>query len=116
MLKQIRWNEIAFEKLNPLLDRQFITGENMMLARFQMKKGCVIPTHSHTNEQLSYLLEGSLKFNIDGRELVVRAGEGLCIPPNMPHQATALEDTVALDVFNPPRQDWLNKTDEYLKK
>jgi quercetin dioxygenase-like cupin family protein len=76
----------------------------------------VIPVHSHANEQLSYLLEGALKFNIDGREVVIHAGEGLCIPPNMPHQATALEDTVALDVFNPPRQDWLDKTDEYLKK
>ena len=116
MLRQIRWNEIESEKLNPLLDRQFITGDNMMLARFQMKKGCVIPMHNHTNEQLSYLLQGALKFNIDGQEIVVRAGEGLCIPPNVPHQATALEDTVALDVFNPPRQDWIDKTDAYLKK
>jgi quercetin dioxygenase-like cupin family protein len=86
----------------------------MMLARFRMKKGCVIPAHSHTNEQLSYLLEGALKFSIDGQEIVVRAGEGLCIPLTY-RINSRVGDTVALDVFNPPRQDWIDKTDAYLK-
>lgn len=115
MLKHIRWNDVEHEKLNPLLDRQMITGEKLMLARVLLKKGCVVPEHSHVNEQLTYILEGALKFWIDGKEIVVRGGEVLCIPSNMPHKAEALEDTVDVDVFHPPRQDWLNKTDAYLR-
>lgn len=116
MLKFQRWNEIETERLNPLLDRQLITGQELMLARVLLKKGCVVPEHSHHNEQLTYILEGALKFWIDGKEIVVHAGEVLCIPPHMPHKAEAIEDTVDLDVFYPPRQDWLNKTDAYLRQ
>ena len=114
-LKHIRWNDVEIEALNPLLDRQIVTGESLMLSRVLLKKGCVVPEHSHLNEQLTYILEVALKFTIDGREIVVNAGEVLCIPPHMPHKAEALEDTVDLDVFYPPRQDWLNKTDAYLR-
>ncbi len=114
-LKHIRWNDIAVEPLNPLLGRQMVTGENLMLARVLLKKGCVVPEHSHENEQLTYILEGVLRFWIDGRIIDVHAGEVLCIPPHMPHKAEALEDTVDLDVFYPPRQDWLNKSDAYLR-
>jgi unsaturated pyranuronate lyase len=110
-----RWSDIELEKLNPLLDRQFVVGNDIMLARVLLKKGCVVPMHSHVNEQLTYILEGALKFNIAGREIVVGAGEVLCIPPNVPHEAVALEDTVDLDVFNPPRQDWIDKSDAYLR-
>ena len=91
-------------------------GQDIMVARVLMKKGCIIPEHSHVNEQVTYILEGALKFWLDGREIVVRAGEVLCIPPNMPHKAEAVEDTVDLDIFNPPREDWLNKTDQYLRR
>jgi unsaturated pyranuronate lyase len=115
MLKHIRWNDVEKEKLNPLLDRQMITGDQLMLARILLKKGCVVPEHSHVNEQLTYIVEGALKFWIDGKEIVVRGGEVLCIPSHMPHKAEALEDTVDVDVFYPPRQDWLNKTDTYLR-
>ena len=115
MLKHIRWNDVEKEKLNPLLDRQMITGDELMLARILLKKGCVVPEHSHMNEQLTYVVEGALKFWIDGKEIVVRTGEVLCIPSHMPHKAEALEDTVDVDVFYPPRQDWLNKTDGYLR-
>ncbi len=87
-----------------------------MLARILLKKGCVVPWHSHVNEQVSSIFEGALKFWIDGKEIVVGPGEVLTIPPNMPHKAEALEDTVAIDVFNPPRADWINKTDSYLRK
>ena len=114
-LKHLRWNDVELETLNPLLDRQIVTGESLMLSRVLLKKGCIVPEHSHLNEQLTYILEGALKFTIDGREITVNAGEVLCIPPHMPHQAEALEDTVDLDVFYPPRQDWLNKTDQYLR-
>jgi quercetin dioxygenase-like cupin family protein len=115
-LKYIRWNDVELENLNPLLDRQIVTGDSLMLSRVLLKKGCIVPEHSHLNEQLTYILEGALKFTIDGREIVVNAGEVLCIPPHMPHKAEAIEDTVDLDVFYPPRQDWLNKTDAYLRQ
>src|SRR5271154_2787520 len=115
-LQYIPWRTIELESLNPLLQRQFVVGQEIMLARVLLKKGCIVPQHSHYNEQLTYILEGALKFSIDGREIVVHAGEVLCIPSNMPHKAEALEDTVDLDVFNPPRADWINKTDQYLRK
>ncbi len=113
--KYIPWNTVARETLNPLIDREMLTGQNLMLARVIMKKGAHVPLHHHHNEQVTYILEGTLKFAIDGKEIVVKAGEVLCIPPNMPHEAWALEDTIDLDVFNPPREDWLNKTDDYLR-
>ena len=115
-LKYLSWNDVEVEAMNPLLGRQLIVGHQVMLARVLLKKGCIVPLHSHINEQLSYILEGALKFYIDGKEIVVRAGEVLTIPPNMPHKAEAMEDTVDLDVFNPPRADWINKTDSYLRK
>ncbi len=115
MLTHTKWNEVELEALNPLIGRQMITGKDLMLARVLLKKGAVVPEHSHLNEQVTYILEGALKFWIDGREIVVRTGEVLCIPPHMPHKAEALEDTVDLDVFYPPRQDWLTKQDAYLR-
>jgi quercetin dioxygenase-like cupin family protein len=114
-LQYIPWNSVPLEDLNPLLQRHFVVGQEIMLARVLLKKGCIVPEHSHSNEQLTYILEGALKFWIDGREIVVNAGETLCIPSNMPHKAEALEDTVDLDVFSPPRQDWINKSDQYLR-
>lgn len=115
MLKHIAWKDVEVEHVNPLFDRQMITGENLMFARIILKKGMVVPEHSHLNEQLTYIVEGALKFWIDGRELIVRAGEVLCIPPHLPHKAEALEDTIDMDIFYPPRQDWLNKSDAYLR-
>ena len=114
-LKYIPWKSVQLEDLNPLLQRQFVVGQDIMLARVLLKKGCIVPEHSHHNEQLTYILEGALKFWIDGKEIVVNAGEVLTIPPHMPHKAEALEDTLDLDVFNPPRADWINKTDKYLR-
>lgn len=110
------WDEVEREVMNPLLERQLIVGQDVMLARLLLRKGCVVPMHSHINEQLSMIFSGALKFWIDGKELVVRGGEVLTIPPNMPHQAEALEDTTGIDVFHPPRADWINKTDRYLRK
>lgn len=115
-LQYIPWHTIALEDLNPLLQRQFVVGQEIMLARVLLKKGCIVPLHSHHNEQLTYIVEGALKFYIDGQEIVVNAGEVLCIPANMPHKAEALVDTVDLDVFTPPRADWINRTDEYLRR
>jgi quercetin dioxygenase-like cupin family protein len=114
-LKYIPWNAVELEDLNPLLQRQFVVGQEMMLARVLLKKGCIVPEHSHHNEQITYVLEGALKFWIDGKVIVVNSGEVLTIPPHMPHKAEALTDTVDLDVFSPPRADWINKTDKYLR-
>jgi quercetin dioxygenase-like cupin family protein len=114
-LQYIPWRTVELEDLNPLLQRQFVVGQEIMLARVLLKKGCIVPEHSHHNEQLTYIVEGALRFWIDGREIVVNAGEVLCIPAHMPHKAEALEDTVDLDVFSPPRADWINKTDQYLR-
>jgi quercetin dioxygenase-like cupin family protein len=114
-LKHIPWNSVELEDLNPLLQRQMIVGQDIMVARVLLKKGCIVPEHSHHNEQVTYILEGALKFWIDGKEIVVNAGEVLTIPPHMPHKAEALVETVDLDVFTPPRADWLNRTDNYLR-
>ena len=115
-LKYIAWNKVEREKLNDLIDREMVVGDKLMLARVFLKKGAHVPQHYHHNEQVTYILEGALKFAIDGKEIVVHAGEVLCIPSNMPHEAWALEDTLDLDVFNPPREDWLNKSDDYLRR
>ena len=114
-LKYIPWNQVERERLNDLIDREMVVGEKIMMARVIMKKGAHVPLHYHHNEQVTYILEGALKFAIDGKEIVVHAGEVLCIPSNMPHEAWALEDTLDLDVFTPPREDWLNKSDAYLR-
>ena len=116
---KFRWDDIPKEQLNELLSRRLITGERTMLAHVYLKKGCVVPKHHHENEQFTYILEGALEFQIgeDGaRQEIVRAGEVLHLPSNVPHAARALEDTLDLDVFTPPREDWLNKTDAYLRK
>jgi len=115
-VEHLSWDKVELEVLNPLLHRQLIVGQGIMLARILLKKGCVVPWHSHVNEQVSSILEGALKFWIDGKEIVVGPGEVLTIPANMPHKAEALEDTLAIDVFNPPRADWINKTDSYLRQ
>ena len=114
-LQYIPWTTVPIEDLNPLLQRHFIVGHEILLARVLLKKGCIVPKHSHHNEQVTYILEGALKFWIDGKEIIVNAGEVLTIPPHMPQKAEALVDTVDLDVFNPPREDWINKTDDYLR-
>jgi quercetin dioxygenase-like cupin family protein len=113
-----RWNDVPLENVAPLLDRKLITGDRMMLAHVYLKKGCIVPKHQHHNEQFTYLLEGALKFWIgedEGQELVVRGGEVLHIPSLVWHKAEALEDTLDVDVFSPPREDWLSKTDAYLR-
>jgi quercetin dioxygenase-like cupin family protein len=115
-LQYVRLKELPIEQVNPLLDRQIVCGERSMLARIILRKGCIVPQHSHENEQISYILEGALKFAIEGQEIVVAAGEVLVIPSHVPHSAEALEDTVDLDLFCPPREDWLNKTDAYLRR
>jgi len=117
--KWYSWDQIPREVVTPMLDRKLITGERMMLAQVFLKKGCIVAKHSHENEQLTYIVEGALKFHLgedQKEEVIVRAGEVLFLPSNLPHQAEALEDTLDVDIFSPPRQDWIDKTDAYLRK
>ena len=113
------WEQMPKEQVSPMLDRRLITGERLMLAHVYLKKGCIVPKHSHHNEQITYILEGELKFWVgedEGQVVNVKPGEVLHIPPNVPHKAEAVEDTLDVDIFDPPREDWLNKTDSYLRK
>ena len=114
-----RWNDMPKERVSDMLDRRLITGEHVMLTHVYLKKGAIVPQHNHHNEQFTYILEGGLRFWIgeDGSEVIdVRAGEVLHIPSLVKHKAEALEDTLDVDIFSPPRQDWLDKTDDYLRK
>jgi quercetin dioxygenase-like cupin family protein len=116
--RHFRWAELPQEELKPDLHRRLISAERMMLAHVYLDEGCIVPKHSHENEQLTYILEGVLRFRLgeDGSEVVdVAAGEVLHIPSNVPHEAEALEDTLDVDIFSPPRQDWLDGSDAYLR-
>jgi quercetin dioxygenase-like cupin family protein len=114
-----KWDDIPREKVTEDIGRRLFTGERMMLAQVYLDEGAVVPWHSHENEQLTWVLEGALKFwlgeqgSADMREVVVSAGEVLFIPSDVPHKAEALSDTLDVDIFSPPRQDWLDGTDTY---
>ena len=111
-----RWDEIALEKVTEVISRKIVTGEREMLSQIYLKRGALVPMHKHESEQLTYILEGALKFEIEGREVVVRKGEVLHIPSWVPHSAVALEDTLDLDIFSPIRVDWLTGQDHYLRR
>jgi quercetin dioxygenase-like cupin family protein len=110
------WKTMEMEQLNDKLSRQMISGENATISQLVLKKDAAVPRHSHTNEQYSWIISGSLKFIFDDQEVLVGAGEILVIPPNMAHTAVALEDTVDVDIFAPRREDWIRKEDFYLRK
>ena len=116
MLKHFKWNEVELETVKSDLGRQVVVGQDMMLARVLLKKGCVVPEHSHVNEQVANVERGSLLFRIGGVDQVVGAGESLVIPPHVPHGVVALEDTVVTDVFTPRRDDWISGDDAYLRR
>ena len=114
-----RWDDMPKEKLSEMLDRRVISGDRMMMSHVYLKKGSVVPRHSHENEQITYILEGGLRFWIgpdEAQVIDVMAGEVLHIPSLVQHKAEALEDTLDVDIFSPPRQDWLDKTDDYLRQ
>jgi quercetin dioxygenase-like cupin family protein len=114
-----RWDDVPDEAVADGIMRRFISGDRVMLARLILQKGAIVPKHSHENEQVTYILEGALRFWMgeDGADVFdVRAGEVLHIPSNVPHRVEALEDTVDVDVFSPPRQDWIDRTDDYFRR
>jgi quercetin dioxygenase-like cupin family protein len=117
--KYYRWKDLPAEPLKGGLTRRLISTERLMIAHVHFDKGDEVPRHQHENEQITYILEGALQFWLGAegeREVIVRSGEVLVIPSMLPHRALALEDTLDMDVFNPPRQDWLNGTDAYLRR
>ena len=114
-----RWDDIPAESLKGGMTRKLVTGECVMIAHVHLKKGDDVPRHQHENEQLAYVISGALQFwfgENDERELIVKSGEVVVIPSNVPHRALALEDTLDCDIFNPPRMDWLNGSDAYLRR
>jgi quercetin dioxygenase-like cupin family protein len=118
LVRSYRWDDMPAEQLKKGLSRKLITGDRMMIAHVYFKSGEDVPRHSHDNEQLTYILSGALRFWFganDEQEVTVRAGEVVVIPSNVPHRAIALEDTLDVDIFAPPRQDWLSGTDAYLR-
>jgi quercetin dioxygenase-like cupin family protein len=108
-----RWDEIALERVTEMLSRKSVTGKREMLVQIYVKRGCLVPLHSHESEQMTYVLQGALKFLVGGEEITVREGEVLHIPSEVEHQAEALEDTFELDFFSPIRRDVLNLTEDY---
>ena len=107
-----RWDEIALEKITEMISQKIVAGEREMLAQIYLKRGALVPMHAHESEQMTYILQGALRFLVGGEEVVVREGEVLLIPSQVPHQAEALEDTLELDVFSPIRRDWLRDSDD----
>ena len=117
-MQALDWDKVPIEKVTDVITRQLVTGKNEMMARVLLKKGAVVPTHSHVSEQITYILEGHLRLWIGAAEEEVTLGPGqfVLIPGNVPHRALALEDTVDVDVFSPIRQDWLDGTDTYFQR
>jgi quercetin dioxygenase-like cupin family protein len=107
-----RWDEIALEKITEMVSRKIIPGDRVMLAHVYLKRGALVPLHRHDSEQMTYVLQGALRAEVDGVEFTVREGEVLHVPSGVPHQAEALDDTLELDVFSPGREDWLAETGE----
>jgi quercetin dioxygenase-like cupin family protein len=114
-MKHHNWNAIPEEQMNPLVGRKVIHGEKITVARLRLSKGAIVPLHSHVNEQISMLESGRMRFVIAGEETILRAGESLQIPPHAPHMVEALEDSVAVDLFSPIREDWIRGDDAYLR-
>jgi quercetin dioxygenase-like cupin family protein len=115
-MEHFNWNNVPLETMSDVISRKVISGEKAMVAQVFLKKDAVVPLHHHESEQITYILEGALKFELEGREVVVHKGEVLHIPSNVPHRAVALEDTLDLDIFSPIRTDWLTKDDSYLRR
>ena len=115
-MEHYTWESVPLETMSEMISRKVISGDKAMVAQVLLKKGAVVPEHHHESEQLTYILDGALKFQLEGREVIVRKGEVLRIPSNVPHRAVALEDTLDVDIFSPIRADWLTKDDSYLRR
>lgn len=115
ILEKTSWKSMELEKLNDKISRQMISGDHATISQIFLKRGAIVPRHSHVSEQYTWIISGALKFVFDDREIVIGAGEVLLIPPKVPHSAVAVEDTVDIDIFSPRREDWIRKEDAYLR-
>jgi quercetin dioxygenase-like cupin family protein len=115
-MEHYTWESVPLEVMSEMISRKVISGDKAMVAQVFLKKDAVVPEHHHESEQLAYIVDGALKFQLEGREVIVRKGEVLRIPSNVPHRAVALEDTLDVDIFSPIRTDWLTKDDSYLRR
>jgi len=115
-MEHFTWDSVPLEQMSDVISRKVISGDKAMVAQVFLKKDAVVPEHHHESEQITYILEGALKFYLEGREVIVAKGEVLHIPSNVPHRAVAFEDTLDLDIFSPIRKDWLTKDDAYLRR
>ena len=115
-MQHFTWDSVPLETMSEVISRKVIAGDKAMVAQVFLKKDAVVPEHHHESEQITYILDGALKFELEGKTVVVRKGEVLHIPSNVPHRAVALEDTLDLDIFSPIRTDWLTKNDAYLRR
>ena len=115
MAKHLKWADVPEEAMTPLLTRQYVSNQHITIARVQLKKGCVVSRHEHHNEQITTVVQGSIILRFPDKEVRVRPGELLVIPPNLPHEAEAPEDCIVVDIFSPCRQDWAEKKDDYMR-
>jgi len=115
-VEYLTWESVPLEVMSEMISRKVVSGDKAMVAQVFLKKGAVVPEHHHESEQITYILDGALKFELEGKEVTVRKGEVLRIPSHVPHRAVALEDTLDLDIFSPIRTDWLSKDDAYLRR
>jgi quercetin dioxygenase-like cupin family protein len=115
-MQHVAWDGVKKEIIHDKFWRKYVTGEKAMVAQLGLSQGCVVPLHHHESEQVSMVIQGAVKFELEGKEVTVRGGEVLVIPSNLPHSAVAIEDSSVIEVFSPIRHDWLTGTDNYLRK
>ena len=119
MVNKINWDAIPTEEVTPMMERKILAGEKMMIAKMKFKDGFRVPLHHHENEQITSVLSGTIRFwfgENKEQEMDLHAGDMVVIPPNLPHEALMIGDVEEIDSWAPPRQDWLDGTDDYLRK
>ncbi len=119
MIEKLNWQSVATEEVTPSMHRQIISGEKLMIAKMNFKDGFVVPLHHHIHEQVTQVISGQIRFWFgDKKEQMMDlfAGDVVVIPSNLPHEALMIGDVEEIDTWAPPRQDWLDKTDDYLRK
>ena len=119
MVKKIHWDEVPTEQVTPKMQRKLVYGEKVMVAKMKFKDGFLVPLHSHVNEQVTQVLSGTIRFwfGAEKEQIVdLNAGEVVVIPSHLPHEALMIGDVEEIDTWAPIREDWLDGTDDYLRK
>lgn len=111
-----RFDHMPIEKLTDKISRQYIYANQSMIVKLMLKKGAEVPLHHHVNEQITWIVKGSVKIFSQGKEFIVKAGEVIIFPPHVPHEFFALENTIDIDFFAPVREDWITQSATYFQK